>query len=232
MLLLAGEPILWRVIERVYACRLVSNVLVITGRHLSNQPIINLCVDKGVPWYAGDDDDVLDRFYEAAIAHDIDHVMRITADCPLVDPDVLALVIKEYVLSVTRNTDDLVYVSALTGTPNNQEPLPRYPDGFDAECFNLRTLAQAWRLADSHEREHVTPWMVRQCQRTMRNVWPSQDYGHLRLTVDTQEDYALVSRIYDALYPRNPAFTFADILAFLKVSSHADTVADKRRRSV
>ncbi len=223
MLPLAGKPMFYRVVERVQQCKLVADVIVVTGRSEENQLIRDACYDRKIRYYSGSDDDVLDRFYETAIAADVEHVMRITADCPLIDPDVLTALVKGYV--ARWNSASLSYASVSTGTPNNTLGGRRFPDGFDAEIFDMKTLAWAWgATVTTGWREHVTPVMVQELRGGTR-ITADQDYGHLRLTVDDQEDYERVALIFNALYHKKHGFRLADILDYLK----HDTVVESSR---
>jgi len=150
---------------------------------------------------------VLGRFIDVMDVYGLqDHeaVVRLTADCPLVDPEVVDRVVREFASSRADYCSNTM--------------LPTYPDGLDVEVVNSGALRQVNRETDDvHEREHVTLGVYRRFQRfQIRNVVAAEDLSHLRWTVDTQEDYEFVSRVYSALYEKCPKFTTRDILEYIQ----------------
>jgi glutamate-1-semialdehyde 2,1-aminomutase len=145
----------------------------------------------------------LDRYYHAALQYNPDNVVRITGDCPLIDPEVIDNVVEIYKSS---NVD---YVS-------NVVP-PTYPDGLDVEVFSFTALKTAWRLAKtSSEREHVTPFIRDSGRFEIKNVFNEKDYSNERWTLDEQEDYEVIKAIYDYFSPQID-FTLVDILRLRKL---------------
>lgn len=200
---LLGVPMLLRQIERVQRARKIDKLLVATSTEPSDNAIEELCVQHGIPCYRGSLNDVLDRFYMAASKIKPDHVVRLTADCPLTDPDLIDQVIKFY---LEGNYD---YVS------NSVEA--SFPDGLDVEVFKFSCLQQAWHEATlPSQREHVTPFIHQQPQIfRVGHFKGSVDLSHLRWTVDRPKDFELITMIYEALYPRKPDFSTSDILDLL-----------------
>lgn len=198
-----GVPMLRHQLDRVRRARSMDAFIVATSTDASDDAIEALCAAAGVGCFRGSLDDVLDRFYQAALAYNPQHVVRLTGDCPLIDPDLIDRVVEFY---LAGNFDH---------AGNAVEPM--FPDGLDVEVLRFQVLEYAWRHASlpSH-REHVTLFVHRSPDRfrvgSYRNV---TDLSHLRWTVDEPEDFELIRRIYEALYPKNPAFTTEDILAFL-----------------
>lgn len=201
---LVGRPMLEREIERVRRARRVDSVVVATSTDASDDKIAALCEEIGTECFRGSLNDVLDRFYQAARGHAPDAVVRITGDCPLIDPDVID---KAVGLFLTGATD---YVSNALA--------PTYPDGLDVEVVRMAALEVAWREAKlPSEREHVTPFIWKQPDRFRAvSIQQDNDLSGLRWTVDTAADYEFVSRVYETLYPANPAFTTAEVLALLE----------------
>jgi spore coat polysaccharide biosynthesis protein SpsF len=145
---------------------------------------------------------VLDRFYQAAILYSPKAVVRITADCPLIDPEIVDRVVEYY----QSNTFD--YVA-------NRSTFPVYPDGLDTEIFSLVALKRAWQEAKScFEREHVTPYIRRSNNFRLGSVNPDRDYSEERWTVDYEEDFLLVEKILKALYVEGSCFGMEEILAY------------------
>ena len=211
LLPLAGEPMLTRLIERLRRVRRPDGIVVATTTNATDDPIAALCTQLGVHCHRGSEHDVLSRYADAARLHGADVVVRITSDCPLIDPALIDQTIAAY----DEGGSD--YVS-------NMLP-PTWPYGMAVEVFSAAALAQAHAEAtQAAEREHVTPFLYWHPERyRLRNVASPVDLSHHRWTVDTPEDYALVSRLFDHLMPIRPNFTQADVLALLE--QHPDWIA-------
>jgi len=201
---LAGAPMLERHIERVRRSELIDVLVLATSDHENDDAIADLGAHLSTHVHRGSLDDVLDRFYRAALPYAPDHVVRLTGDCPLADPEVIDQVIRLYL--------DGRYDYASNAL------IPTFPDGLDVEVFRFSCLEEAWREAQlPSEREHVTPFIHKRPQRYRIGVLGAdEDLSSLRWTVDTAEDYALVSKIYEALYPVNPAFTTEEVVRWLE----------------
>lgn len=211
-----GKPLLAHLVERLRASRRVDRIVVATTREPGDDVVAGLARELGVGCTRGSAPDVLDRYDQAAREHALDHVVRVCGDCPLIDPEVLDRIVARYLALAP----DIDYVS-------NTLP-PTYPDGLDVEVFSVEFLATLHRLSDQpYQREHVCTYMVEHPQRFRRdNVEHEVNLGHHRWTVDNEEDFELVRRIIEALYPSKPLFLMADVLAFL--AAHPD-VADVNR---
>lgn len=201
---LCGEPMLLRMIERVQQSRLVDEVMVATTIERNDLPVIALCAQHGIRVFAGSENDVLDRFYQAAKLLNPDYVIRLTADCPCFDPALLDKAISE----MNIESDYLAMMS---------ETLP---DGLDLEIIRFLALRKAWKEARlKSEREHVTQYIVKHtdlfcCQ----DFVPTEGYfGDERWTVDEPEDFEVVSKVYEHFYDGNAVvpFSYKDVLAFL-----------------
>ena len=211
LLPLAGEPMLVRLLERLRRVQRADGIVIATTINASDDPIASLCAQQGVPCHRGSELDVLSRYADAARLHAADVVVRITSDCPLIDPALIDQLIAVY------EEGDSDYVS-------NMLP-PTWPYGMAVEVFSATALAQAHAEATQDaEREHVTPFIYWHPQRyRLRNVASPVALSHHRWTVDTPEDYELVRRLFDHLLPTNPHFTQADVLALL--DAHPDWIA-------
>lgn len=210
-----GRPMLVRQVERLRRCAGLDLLVVATSDQPADDLIAVVCVEEGVACFRGSLADVLDRFYQCAKAHAADHVVRLTGDCPLTDPQMVDELVRFYLAG------DFDYAA-------NCRP-PTLPDGLDAEVFTFAALEAAWRGAtDPFEREHVVPFIIRRPERfRMGNwAWP-QDLSGLRWTVDEPEDLAFATRVYEALYPGTPEFGFRDVLDLLK---RRPELADLNRR--
>ena len=187
---LAGRPVLHHVYNRVRAAGLIDRVMVATSDRPANEPLVRFCATQAIGCFAGSEDDVLDRFFQAAVsagAGEGDGIVRITADCPLSDPVVIDAVVKRYMESGAD------YAS-------NVQP-PSFPDGLDVEVFRFTALKRAWQEAGlKSEREHVTPY-IRNHPELFRheNVSHGTDFSDLRWTLDEAADYDLLQKIFQSL---------------------------------
>lgn len=211
LLPLAGEPMLTRLVERLRRVQRADGIVIATTTNATDDPIAALCSQLGMPCHRGSEHDVLSRYADAARLHGANTVVRITSDCPLIDPALIDQVIAAY----EEGGSD--YVS-------NMLP-PTWPYGMAVEVFSAAALAQAHAEAtQAAEREHVTPFIYWHPERyRLRNVASPVDLSQHRWTVDTPEDYALVGRLFDHLMPNHPQFTQADVLALL--DQHPDWIA-------
>jgi spore coat polysaccharide biosynthesis protein SpsF len=186
LLPLLDQPMLGRVVTRVKQARLIDDIVIATTKHSQDDAIVSLCNQHGWKVYRGAEDDVLDRYYQAAVTYRADHIIRITSDCPLIDPHVI-----DYVVAA--------YHSALPHVDYAANTLTRtYPRGLDVEIFSFEALKRAWHEDTAAEwREHVTPYLYRHPElfRTLQIINPA-DYSEFRLTVDTPQDFTLVEQIY------------------------------------
>ncbi len=199
-----GRPMLALQVERVLQATKIDQLIIATSTDPSDDELESLCEGIHVPCYRGSLNDVLDRFYQAAQTWKPKHVVRITGDCPLIDPVVIDAVIAYYL------NGDYDYVS------NTVEPT--FPDGLDIEIFRFSILEEAWKEASlPSQREHVTPFIHQHPDRyRIGNYRNTEDLSHMRWTVDEAEDFDLINRIYNELYPFDPNFRMADILNLLQ----------------
>lgn len=200
---LLGVPMLLRQVERLQKARKIDRLLVATSVEPSDDAIGSLCEQQGIACFKGSLNDVLDRFYQAARTYTPEHIVRLTADCPLTDPALIDEVLDFYL--------DGGYDYASNAVEST------FPDGLDVEVFRFSCLELAWQSANlPSEREHVTPFIHQQPNRfKIGHYKNSSDLSHLRWTVDEPKDFELVSMIYEALYPANPNFSTQDILRLL-----------------
>lgn len=198
-----GKSILEYHLERLQRSRLMSQVVVATTTNSSDDIIVNICKGLGVAVYRGSEDDVLARYYHAAAKFAADIVVRVTSDCPLIDPGIMDKAIAQY-LSLEPDID---YVS-------NCRLKQTYPRGMDTEVFGFPSLKIAHEQAkEPFEREHVTPHFWQHPERfALSNVDHDIDISRHRWTVDTPEDLDLVTRMLTACYPSNPEFDLQDCI--------------------
>jgi spore coat polysaccharide biosynthesis protein SpsF len=199
-----GMPMIRRQLERLRRSRTLDTLVVATSAHESDDVLEKACRIDGTEVFRGSLDDVLDRVYQAALAHRPRVVVRLTADCPLADP---ALVDRSVEVLEAGGYD---YVSNTLR--------PTYPDGLDVEAASWEAFERAWREAClPSEREHVMPFLYNHPELFKIGQFQNDsDLSALRWTVDEPDDLELVTRIYEALYSSDPAFTTADILSVLE----------------
>jgi spore coat polysaccharide biosynthesis protein SpsF len=213
LLPLGEEPMLWHVVQRVRAAPGVDQVVVATSEEDRDDPIRDFCRIRDIPCFAGSKADVLDRFYHCANAHDANPILRITADCPLIDPYLIGRVLECY------RAGGYDHVGLATGAGALNMDGRRFPDGLDVECFSLESLGDAWKSAESElEREHVTPFIWKNPNRFALGVlMADRDYSQLRWTVDNSEDLEVVRQIYGELWKEDsPPFSMGEVLGFLE----------------
>ena len=198
---LEGRPMLERQLERLARARTPDAIVIATTTEPRDQPIVDLATRLGVPLTRGSEDDVLDRYLQAGHEHAADIIVRVTADCPLIDRDVL-----------DRCVDALLADPTLDYASNTLERT--YPRGLDVEVLTQATLETAAREAtEPEDREHVTRFVWRQPERFhLGSVTDDDDHSDLRWTVDTPEDLEVVRAVYRDLVHREPTFGYQAVL--------------------
>ena len=200
---LCGKPVLWHVIKRVKQARLVDDIVVATSILKTDDTIYNYLNDIGVKCFRGSEDDVLSRYYYAAKQYPADAIVRITADCPLIDPHIIDKVISGF------------WASSCEYASNGGEER-KYPRGLDCEVFTPNLLERAFNEAtEAYEREHVTPFMYWK-QDSILSVENDKDYADMRWTLDTIEDFQLIQEVYRHFYKGIHNFYMEEIYSFLK----------------
>ncbi|HEU5195173.1 MAG TPA: aminotransferase class III-fold pyridoxal phosphate-dependent enzyme [Methylomirabilota bacterium] len=200
----AGRPLLGHLVDRARRIPGLDAVVIATTDRPADRAILQFAAAEGLPVYAGSEDDVLDRIHQAAQRFGVSVVVRVTPDCPLLDPAVAGLVLKRF-LDAGGGLD---YAS-------NTQP-PTFPDGQDTEVFSAAALARAWREAKlPSEREHVTPYIWKHPDRfRLANVRHAEDLSALRWTVDEAADLAFVRAVYARL-GAGRLFGMDEVLALL-----------------
>lgn len=205
MKIVAGKSLLAHHVERVARAHTIDAVVVATTTNSTDDVIAAWCATEGVACHRGPEDDVLRRYVGAARAHRADVVVRVTSDCPLIDPEVIDRTVSRFI----ERAGELDYAS--------NRLVQTYPRGLDTEVLSARALFDADREAvEPADREHVTLFVWRQPNRfRLLNVSSGGDYSQHRWTVDTPEDFELVRRMIEDLCPTNPEFGWRDCLACL-----------------
>lgn len=198
-----GEPMLARVVDRARRAKSLDDVVVATTTDPGDSEIVQFCERRGITVFQGHPSDVLDRFYRCASSEKADVIVRITGDCPLIDPDLIDLTTR------TLMDADPGLDFAANRLPQNRT----YPIGLDTEVCSFRTLEVAWNEADQpYQREHVMPFIYENEDRfRTRIVEYEQNLGELRWTIDTPEDLELVRQIYKHFGGRDD-FSWLEVL--------------------
>jgi spore coat polysaccharide biosynthesis protein SpsF len=207
-----GKPMLWHIVRRVRAAPSIDEVVVAVPDGAADAVLRQFCATNDIASFSGSELDVLDRYYRAALMHRADPVLRITADCPFVDPDFLEKLIALY---WSQRCD---YAAVAAGADAQELDEGYFPDGMDAECFNFASLERAWKEAeDPRDREHATRYIWRRkglfrCTKLLAD----QKCPPLRLTVDHPQDLVVASQIYERLFCEGNIFHLKDIFDLLK----------------
>lgn len=216
---LCGKPALQQMIERVRRSKSIDEVMVITSISMENLPILGLCSQIGVRCGVGSEDDVLDRFYQNARLLSPDYVIRLTGDCPCIDPGLLDLAIEQML-------PDADYCAMISES---------FADGLDLEIIKYEALCRAWRESNSTaEREHVTQYLIKHPELFKHQdfVSPVGYFGDHRWTVDEPEDFAVVEQIYKHFFSiGKTCFDYRDILEYLNANPEIRRINEKFQRN-
>jgi spore coat polysaccharide biosynthesis protein SpsF len=197
-----GRPLLSYQIERLSFSKMIEKIIIATTLNKEDDPIVKLCQKEGLDFYRGSEDDVLDRYYQTAKRYNTEHIMRLTADCPLIAPDICDSIACAYFES------DVDYIR--TGET--------FAEGLDCEIISFEALTRAWLEAESKaEREHVTLYIRNYPElfRTMAKENETDD-SRYRITVDEENDFLVVKTILENLYKgSDDYFTIREIKSYL-----------------
>lgn len=194
-----GTPMIGLLLRRLARARSVDQIVLATSSDPRNDALAEYACSLGHVVVRGDENDVLDRFYRAASQVGADVVVRITGDCPLVDPEIVDAVVRDF-------------MAAGADYASNVQP-PTFPDGLDVEVFSFEALAAAHsRATESREREHVTPLLRESAAFKRINHAAEIDHSAERWTVDEPEDLAVIERIFGYFHPRND-FSWREVVA-------------------
>lgn len=206
MMDLCGKPVIDHVIDRLKQSKLLDEIIIATTTLERDRVIVEQAKKDGVKWFCGSEEDVLSRYYYAAKENNLDTVVRITSDCPLIDPFITDNIIrchKENLYDIVTNAGSDIKTRT-------------YPRGLDTEVFTFRVLEDAFINArEKYQREHVTPYIYENSGGIYyyRN---NVDYSKYRWTLDAEEDFELIKTVYTYLYKGEHNFYYQDILELLR----------------
>lgn len=194
-----GVPMIELLLQRLARSKRIDQIILATSIDPCNNPLANHVSELGYEVFRGSENDVLDRYYQAASKYQPDTLVRITGDCPLIDPELVDQVIAAY------EVQGVDYLS-------NAGP-PTYPDGLDVEVFSFHALKQSAQLAtESLDREHVTPFIIKSGIFKTGNIQHEHDYSGERWTVDEPADFEVISSVFKHFHPRTD-FGWLEVMA-------------------
>jgi spore coat polysaccharide biosynthesis protein SpsF len=199
---LAGKPALWHVINRLGRARSLKDIIVATTAKADDDVVAGFCQENGIGCFRGSENDVLDRYYQAAKSFGADPVVRITADCPVIDPAIVDDVVEGFF-------DGHYDLYSLGG---------EFPDGLDCEIFAFWVLEDARACATlPSEREHVGVYPAKHPEKYRKGSYEKfSGLAHLRWTLDEEADLYFLQAVYERLYRRDTIFYTAEILELLR----------------
>lgn len=192
--LIEGKPLLWHVVDRVRASCVDETVVATTE---SSQPIIDFCTEKEVPFFVGDEENLLDRLFHTALGFGVDLIVRVWGDSPFIDPEIIDKTVRIY------NTSDAEYVYNIG-----------YPQGMQAAVVSFKTLQRVWKEVTEPECTHwIHLWMGQHLKcKLLKNP---EHLSQIDLSVDTLDDLDMARWIYSKLYRKNKYFNLRDILGVI-----------------
>lgn len=213
MMELVNKPVLAHIVERLSYCKMIKNIVVATTNETCDDIVKDYCVNNKIDCYRGNLEDVLDRYYHAAKTFDADPIVRITCDCPVIDPVVVDAVITGY----------------LSGEYDCYGLGGKFPDGLDCTVYSFFALEKAWKEAKlKSEREHVGPY-IENNPHLFKNgsLELFQNLEQYRWTLDVSNDYELLNKIFNALYRTDKPFLTHEILKFMQSNPHLLLINNK-----
>lgn len=203
LMVIEGDSLLGHLVRRVKASKYVNSIIIATTTKEEDNAIVSFARNNNLEFYRGSEDDVLDRFYKTAIKYDVETIVRVTPDCPLLDPKIMDLVISQY---IGGNYDFVCNTMPST-----------YPDGLDTEVFSFKTLERVWNEAKKpSEREHVTPYIYSHPELfKIYNCTNHINTSGMRWVVDEAADYKFIAEVYKRLHREGEIFYMDDILDLL-----------------
>ena len=203
---LANKPSLWHIVDRLRHSNKLSKVIIATSVREIDDPIEKFCIENKVECERGSEEDVLDRYFQIAEKYKPDVIVRVTGDCPLVDPSLLDHMITDFL------TADYDYYS-------NAQPVRSFPKGMDLEIFSLSALKKAYQEAkESYDREHVTSYIYNNPEAFKIGILElATDVSKVRLTLDTKEDLETLEAIFNALYKPGEIFSLQEAMNYLEL---------------
>lgn len=216
MLNLLDKPLMWHIYNRLKSCKHLDDVVISTGEYSTNKEIIDYAKVAKIPYYSGSEKDLIDRLYQTAIKFQASAIVRVTADCPLVDPIIVDKLVQTYV----KNQEYDIVTNCKIRT---------FPHGLDVELYSFNSLEKMWKEIKQPEIREWFPFFVEKNSSLFKvfNIQNDQNLSHMRWTVDYPEDYELIKIIYQSLFKQNEVFTTKDVLALLEKNPKLSEINSK-----
>lgn len=212
-------PMIIHEVNRLKKSKFIDKIVIATSQEASDDIVEMICQQCNVEVFRGSLKDVLDRYYQCANNYQADQIIRVTGDCPLLDWEIVDAVITKHLSEGNDYTSNTLR--------------PTFPDGLDVEIMKFSVLVQAWQQAKlPSEREHVTPYIYKHPELfKLGCLYCFEDLSTMRWTVDEEEDFLFITKVYDSLYPSNKKFTMQDILVLLEKKPDLQKINQKYLRN-
>ncbi|MDD4611359.1 MAG: glycosyltransferase family protein [Patescibacteria group bacterium] len=219
LLPLGGKTVIEQVISRVNQAKKIDKIILATTTKEEDDALEQICLKAGIDYFRGSEDDVLDRYYQAAKKFEAKNIIRITGDCPLLDPEIVDKIIN-------------IYKESGVDYATNVIP-PTFPDGLDAEIFSFSILEKAWHETSlASQREHVTIYFWQnQGIFKQKHLNNGIDLSTRRWVLDNPEDYEFMKQVFAKLYPVKPNFRLNDLLKFFTDNPEIEKINNKIARN-
>jgi spore coat polysaccharide biosynthesis protein SpsF len=200
-----GKTVLEHIYLRLEQIKSVDQIIIATSTLSADDAIVRLCENLNFDYFRGSEDNVLERYFNAALNFDLQFIVRVTGDCPLIDPKVIKKMLDKYF-------DLMPDILTNAGIDEAHRTFPR---GLDAEIFSIEVLRKAFNLAtQNYQREHVTPYIYENFE-NIHIFKNNVDYSNIRVTLDTSSDFELINSIYQNLYTLEHDFYLDEIIKLL-----------------
>jgi len=217
MMKIFNKPIIWHIFQRLKQCSKLDQIVISTGPFEDNKEIHKFAKMSDIPLYSGSEDDVIDRIFNTAKIYESDFVVRITADCPFVDPKIIDKMVSFHHENFQKY--DIVV---------NNKP-PTFPHGLDIEVYSFKTLEKMWSKIKEPELRNWFPLFIEKNPEMFRiyNISNSSKLSELRWTLDYSEDFEFIKKIFENLYSLKNIFYMEDILELLEKKPELSLINSK-----
>ncbi len=217
MLDLVGKPVLWHIYNRLKQCSTLNEIVISTGDYKTNNEICDFASTNNIQLFIGSENDLIDRLYNTALTHNADAIVRITADCPLVDPKIVDMLVTKF-LENNQQYDIVTNCEIRT-----------FPHGLDIEVISTKTLKKLWEEIKESELREWFPFYIQKNHAEFKifNIININNQSKLRWTLDYPEDYEFLKHIYENLFNQQKIFHMDDILDLLKKSPKLKEINSK-----
>jgi len=200
-----GKPLLQHMVERIRKAKLVDDIVVATTVNATDFPIVELCQQLGIKVFRGSEEDVLQRVLDAQASLNSDVIVELTGDCPLIDPEVIDQIIREYLNS------DADYVS--------NAHVRSYPDGYDVQAFGFNVLKEvSEKTQNKEDREHVSLYIYKSGEYSLKAVIAEEEirWPELRITLDNKGDYLLIKNILETSVREGKEYNVREVVQYMR----------------